>query len=54
MAKRVHTFSKVSQKLNVVVQLDFKLAYYDVVVQLVSHYATETRSQIVVGYSNPN
>ena len=36
----VHTFPKgISPKVNVIVQLEFELAYYDVAVQHVSHYA---------------
>ena len=31
-----------SPKLNVLVRLEFVLAYYDVIVHLVTHYATET------------
>ena len=29
-------------KVNVITQLEFELTYYDVVVQTVSHYTTET------------
>ena len=39
----VFTFPKgISPKVNVIARLEFELAYYDVVVQYVSHYATTT------------
>ena len=31
-----------SLKINVIVQLEFELAYYDVTVQYISHYTIET------------
>ena len=41
--KGVHTFPKgISLKFNVIVRLEFKIAYYDVAVQHVSYYATGT------------
>ena len=39
--KGVHSFPKdTSPKVNVIAQLEFELAYYNVAVQHVSHYAT--------------
>ena len=41
--KGVNTFPKgISLKVNAIAQLDIKLVYYDVTVQHVSPYATET------------
>ena len=49
--KRVHTFSKgISPKVNVVAWLEFELAYYDVVVWNVSHYATVTLLPFIHGW----
>ena len=37
----IHTFFKgISPKVNVIARLEFELAYYDIIVQHVSHYAT--------------
>ena len=37
----VHAFSKgISPKVNVIARLEFELAFYDVAVQNISHYAT--------------
>ena len=45
MDKGVHAFPKgINPKVNVIAQLEFELAYYDVAVQYVSHYAMETLS----------
>ena len=39
--KGVHTFLKrIKPKINLIVRLEFELAYYDIVVQHVNHYAT--------------
>ena len=39
--KEVHGFAKgISTKVNVTVQLEFEIAYYDVAFQEVNHYAT--------------
>ena len=39
-AKEVHTFPKgICLKMNVITQMEFELAYYDVAVQHNSHYA---------------
>ena len=41
--KRIHTFTKViSLKVNVMAELDFKLVYYNVAIQHVSLYVTES------------
>ena len=32
----------ISPKVNIIAQLEFELTYYDIVVQHVNHYATET------------
>ena len=41
--KRVYTHPKgICSKVNVIALLDFELAYYDVTVQHISHYATES------------
>ena len=40
---RVHTFlESISQKVNVVVQLEIELVYNDILVQHVSHYTLGT------------
>ena len=40
---RVYTFRKgISPKVNVIVQLQFKLANYDVTIQHISHYMMKT------------
>ena len=45
MNKRVHAFLKdISPKVNVIAQLDFELAYFDVAVKYINHYATRTPS----------
>ena len=39
----IHTFAKsICPKVNVMVQLEFELAYYNVAVQHISHYAMAT------------
>ena len=41
--KRVHTFPKgICPKMNVMVQLEFELAYYDPAVYRFNHYTTRT------------
>ena len=41
--KGVHTFPEnISPKVNIIMQLEFKLAYFNVAVQHVSHYTTTT------------
>ena len=43
MDKGFRTFSKcICPKLNVIVRLEFELAYYDVVVENVNYYSTGT------------
>ena len=38
---RVYIFSKdISPKVNIIVQLEFELAYFDIAVQLFSYYAS--------------
>ena len=45
--RRVHTFSKgISPKVSVIARLGFELAYYDIAVQHVNHYATWTLTYI--------
>ena len=40
---RVYAFPKgISLKVNIIAQQEFELAYYDIAVQYVSHYTTET------------
>ena len=42
-AKGIHTFLKgIIPKVNIIAQLEFELAYYDVTVQYVSYYASGT------------
>ena len=51
--KRVHVIlESISLKVNVIVRLDFELAYYDVAVQLASRYATETPLPLFWGKVN--
>ena len=39
ISREVHIFPKgINRKVNVMVQVEFKLVYYDVIVQFVSHY----------------
>ena len=41
--KKVHAFPQsISSEVNIIVQLEFKLAYYNVEVQHISHYAMRT------------
>ena len=41
--KEVYIFSKgISPKVDIITQLQFKLAYYIIAVQHISHYAMET------------
>ena len=53
--KCVHTYPKdISSKINVIVRLEFKLAYCNVTVSHVSHYDTETLlTWDLLLYSNP-
>ena len=46
--KRVHTFRKgVYPKVNVIAQLEYKLAYYDFAVHRCNHYTTRTLPDIL-------
>ena len=42
IAGRIREFIRISPKTNVIVRLEFELAYYEVIDQYVSHYGTRT------------
>ena len=47
--KVIHTFLKsIGPKVNLIDRLEFELAYYDVAVEYISHYATGTLTLIFV------
>ena len=50
---RFHAFRKdISPKVNVIAQLEFELAYYDVTAKHVSRYATMSSFSPIVGNSH--
>ena len=51
--KKVHTFNKgISQKVNVMAQVAFELAYDHVAIQHISHYTERTPQHAHTAYYN--
>ena len=51
--KGIHTFPKgISLKMNVIVQLEFELAYYDSAVHRFNSYTPRTTSQVSFSITN--
>ena len=52
MDKGGHIFPKdTNPKENIIVWIEFELAFYDVKIQYISHHDTRTPSQPLLGYS---
>ena len=48
--KGVHTFSKdISQKVNIMSRLEFKLTYFEAAVQYFNHYTMGTHHHLLLG-----
>ena len=53
--KKVHTFLKViCPKVNVIVRLEFELAYYDIEVKDINHYAARTYPHVILLHGSTN